>query len=73
MYTAMHVDKYVWHIATALVAPVQFLQQPLDLNSEQPPAIKLFVMAQVALMEQGHNRKTAYKLVEEHFRKSAPK
>lgn len=33
--------------------------------------MKLFVMTQAALMEQGHSQRAAYKLVEEEFRKSA--
>ena len=56
---------------TDISAPVaQFRQQPLDLNSENPSAIKLFVLTQAALMEKGHSSKAAYKIVESEFSKA---
>ena len=49
---------------------MQFRQQPVDLNSENPSAIKLFVLTQAALIEQGHNRKDAYDIVESEFQEA---
>ena len=49
---------------------LQFRQQPVDLTSESPSAIKLFVLTQAALMEQGHSRKDAYSIVETEFNKA---
>lgn len=46
---------------------MQFRQQPLDLNSDNPSPMKLFVLAQAALMEKGHSRKAAYNIVEAEF------
>jgi len=49
---------------------LQFRQQAVDLNSDNPSAIKLFVLAQAALIEKGHTQKQAYKIVEEEFSKA---
>ncbi|DBB04284.1 hypothetical protein WJX77_006582 [Trebouxia sp. C0004] len=48
----------------------QFRQQALDLNSDNPSAIKLFVLAQAALIEKGHTKSQAYNIVEEEFSKA---
>ncbi|KAL0042861.1 hypothetical protein WJX79_001748 [Trebouxia sp. C0005] len=48
----------------------QFRQQVVDLNSDNPSAMKLFVLAQAALIEKGHTQKQAYKVVEEEFSKA---
>ena len=49
---------------------LQFRQQPLDLNAENPSPMKLFVLTQAALMEKGHSRKAAYNIVEAEFNKA---
>jgi len=49
---------------------LQFRQQAVDLNSDNPSAIKLFVLAQAALIEKGHTQNQAYKIVEEEFSKA---
>lgn len=49
---------------------LQFRQHPLDLNSDNPSPMKLFVLAQAALMEKGHSRRTAYNIVEAEFNKA---
>ncbi|DBB11279.1 hypothetical protein WJX82_004296 [Trebouxia sp. C0006] len=48
----------------------QFRQQAVDLNSDNPSAIKLFVLAQAALIEKGHTQKQAYKIVQDEFSKA---
>ncbi|KAL3153323.1 hypothetical protein ABBQ38_011667 [Trebouxia sp. C0009 RCD-2024] len=48
----------------------EFRQHPLDLNSDNPSPMKLFVLAQAALMEKGHSRRTAYNIVEAEFNKA---
>ena len=57
-------------ISLSLFHAMQFRQQPVDLTSENPSAIKLFVLTQAALIEQGHNRKDAYDIVESEFQKA---
>lgn len=49
---------------------LQFRQQAVDLNSDNPSAIKLFVLAQAALIEKGHTQKQAYKIVQDEFSKA---
>ena len=49
---------------------LQYRQYPLDLNSDSPSPMKLFVLAQAALMEKGHGRKEAYNIVEAEFNKA---
>lgn len=49
---------------------LQFRQAAVDLNSENPSAIKLFVLTQAALIEKGHSRKEAYQIVEDEFKKA---
>lgn len=49
---------------------LQFRQAAVDLNSENPSAIKLFVLTQAALIEKGHSRKEAYQIVEDEFNKA---
>ena len=49
---------------------LQYRQHPLDLNSDNPSPMKLFVLAQAALMEKGHGRKEAYNIVEAEFNKA---
>lgn len=49
---------------------LQYRQYPLDLNSDNPSPMKLFVLAQAALMEKGHGRKEAYHIVEAEFNKA---
>ena len=49
---------------------LQYRQHPLDLNSDNPSPMKLFVLTQAALMEKGHGRKEAYNIVEAEFNKA---
>ena len=66
-----HLDRLLkLQIQLRMCSALQFRQQAVDLNSDNPSAIKLFVLTQAALIEKGHTQKQAYKIVEEEFSKA---